>query len=248
MKPKLNMIAVLALLFAAPVWSGELDQLAERLAKLRAEVDRLQQQIEEKKSEHHQKMDALGAQMAQLEAEKRRQQLTLEKLQSDLESIQAKAPTTQVSDETLRPSLEQGIALLTEYINASLPFKSEERLKAVSNLQEKLQAGTVPPKKLANELWALYEDELRLTRENGLYQQIVPIEGESALVDVAKLGMILLYFQTPDGRLGMAQRQDTGWRFEIANNDNDQARISTLMDSLRKQIHQGYYELPNPGL
>ncbi|BCX82555.1 hypothetical protein MIT9_P2141 [Methylomarinovum caldicuralii] len=249
MKRSIARSFLLTLLLASPVWAADLDRLAERLAKLRAEVDRLQQQIEQTKSEHHQQMDALGAQLAQLEAEKRRQQLTVAKLQHELESALAKIPTNRVEDETLKPVLEQGIAALKDYIRTGLPFKTEDRLQAVAKLEGQLQSGSVPAKKLANRLWALFEDELHLTRENGLYQQIVPIDGDSALVDVAKLGMVMLYFQTPDGRYGLARRQqDGGWRFETLSGGDDQARIAKLMDSLRKQIRQGYFELPNPGL
>lgn len=239
-------VCVLSLLIPLAVQAKGLEQMARQLAELRAEVDRLQQELEQAKGDHRQKLEAAGAQIAQLEAEKRRQELALEKLQSELEALRQKAPATPSGDAELAKSLEQGVAVLRQYIETSLPFKHAERLQALNHFEAKLQAGTAPPKKLANELWALVEDELRLTRENGLYQQIIPLEGASALVEVAKLGMVMLFFKTPDGRYGLAQREGDGWHYATVSQTDDQARIAGLMESLRKQIRQGYFELPNP--
>jgi hypothetical protein len=35
-----------------------------------------------------------------------------------------------------------------------------------------------------------------------------------------------------------------GWRFELLDDAKDQERVARLFDSLRKQIRQGYFELP----
>lgn len=240
-------VCVLSLLIplAVQAKTSSLEQMARQLAELRAEVDRLQQALDQAKGGHRQKLEALGAQIAQLEAEKRRQELALGKLQSELEALRQKAPSTQTTDAELVRPLEQGIAGIRQYIETSLPFKHTERLAALNNLEAKLKAGTISPQKLASELWALVEDELRLTRENGLYQQIIPLEGKSALVEAAKLGMVMLFFKTPDGRYGLAQRQGNAWHYELASQTDDQERIADLMESLRKQIRQGYFELPS---
>ena len=67
------------------------------------------------------------------------------------------------------------------------------------------------------------------------------------LVDVAKLGTVFLFFQTKDNQGGMAKKLAAGgWKFEIATAADDRERIRNLFDSLKKQIRQGYFELPNP--
>ncbi len=239
-------ICALSLLISPAIQAkpSGLEQMAQKLAELRAEVDSLQQALDQAKGDHRQKLEALGAQIAQLEAEKRRQELALEKLQSELQALRQKAPSTQTTDSELVNPLEQGVAGLRRYIATSLPFKHAERLEALSQLEAKLRAGAAPPKKLVSELWALVEDELRLTRENGLYQQIIPLEGASTLVEIAKLGMVMLFFKTPDGRYGLTRHEGDGWHYETVSQADDQERIANLMESLRKQIRQGYFELP----
>ncbi len=238
-------VCVLSLLSPLTVQADTsgLEQMAAKLAELRAEVDRLQQELDQAKTAQRQKLEALGAQITQLEAEKRRQELALQKLKNEWESLSQKAPATSSTDAGLAESITRGVAALRRYVETSLPFKRTERLQALNDLEAKLKAGT-PPKKLANELWALVEDELRLTRENGLYRQILPLAGGSSLVEVAKLGMVMLFFKTPDGRYGLARRTGDNWRYELVAHDSDRQRIAALMDALRKQIRQGYFELP----
>ncbi len=104
--------------------------------------------------------------------------------------------------------------------------------------------GAIPPARAANRLWALYEDEFRLTRENGLFSQTIDLGRERVLADVVRLGSMALYFRTQDGRVGLARRADNDWRFVTVDDAADQERINALFDALRKQIRQGYFELP----
>ncbi len=242
----LRLCFVLLLGLSLKAQAADLKRLAEQLSELRAQVEHLQQELDQAKSAHRQKLEALGAQIVQLEAEKRRQELALEKLKSQRQSLSQKLPEASDTDAQLTETLRQSIAALRRYLDTSLPFKHKERIEALSELETKLQVNSAAPEQLANQLWTLIEDELRLTREIGLYRQILPVEGENALVETAKLGMVMLFFTTPDGRYGLAQRQQDRWSYAILAHKDDQQRVATLIESLRKQIRQGYFELPNP--
>ena len=134
-----------------------------------------------------------------------------------------------------------------QFIQAGLPFKIEDRLKAIQELEDNLNNKLIDPKKAVNHAWSLLEDEVRLSKENGIYQQTIELNGEKILADIAKLGTIFLYFQTRDGRFGMAQRTEgPNWKFVSMDTKKDKTQISQLFDALKKQIRQGYFELPNP--
>lgn len=93
----------------------------------------------------------------------------------------------------------------------------------------------------------MIEDEIRLSKENGIYQQTIILDGEKVLVDIAKLGTVFLFFKTKDNQSSMARKlAQGGWKFEMVDNAGDRERIRNLFDSLKKQIRQGYFELPNP--
>ena len=97
----------------------------------------------------------------------------------------------------------------------------------------------------ANRLWAFIEDEFRITKDNAIQRQTIDLDGEKMLADVAKLGTVMLLFRTDDGRFGTVRKDGMSWRFEVADNEDDQKRIATLFDALGKQIRQGFFELPN---
>jgi predicted RNase H-like nuclease (RuvC/YqgF family) len=239
---------LVCLFFSVPVaTASSLENLAKSLARIRGEVETLQTQLDLEKEKHASKMSALNSQLADLSVEERRQKMSIEKLQYSIDKMTESAKKTEQSGENLKPVL---LAVLNDYkrhIQTGFPFKMEDRIKAIEDLENNIANHLVDPNKAVNQAWSLIEDEIRLSKENGIYQQTIPLGGERILVDIAKLGTVFLFFQTRDGRVGMAKRAaDGGWIFETVDNTGDAERIRNLFDSLKKQIRQGYFELPNP--
>ena len=234
-------------LYAPTVTADNLENLAKSLAKIRGEVEELQSQLDLEKENHNSRIASLSSQLADLSVEERRQKVSIEKLQQSIEKLTAESKQAEHSGDNLKPSL---ITFLTEYkrfIQAGLPFKIEDRLKAIQDLEDNLNNKLIDPKKAANHAWSLLEDEVRLSKENGIYQQTIELNGEKMLADIAKLGTVFLYFQTRDGRFGMAQRvEGSSWKFVSMDTKKDKTQINQLFGALKKQIRQGYFELPNP--
>ncbi|WP_297324843.1 DUF3450 domain-containing protein [Nitrosomonas sp.] len=245
---KIISCAGLALLFSASAAMGSsLENLAKSLAKIRGEVETLQTQLDLEKEKHGSRMSALNSQLADLSVEERRQKLSIEKLQHSIDKMTESAKKTEQSGETLKPVLLAVLADYRRHIQTGFPFKMEDRIKAINNLETNITNQLIDPNKAVNQAWSLIEDEIRLGKENGIYQQTILLDGESVLVDIAKLGTVFLFFQTRDNRGGMARRSaESGWKFETVDNAGDLERIRNLFDSLKKQIRQGYFELPNP--
>jgi hypothetical protein len=130
-------------------------------------------------------------------------------------------------------------------VHSGFPFKVGERLVELDNLEAQLTNGAITAQRAVNRLWAFIEDEFRISRENAIYSQSIDLQGENVLVDVAKLGTVMMYFRTRDLDYGRAVKTGTGWRFELLESAADQELVSRLFDSLRKQIRQGYFSLPN---
>lgn len=238
---------VLLLLSAPVAMASSLENLAKSLARIRGEVETLQTQLDLDKEKHVSRMSALNSQLADLSVEERRQKLSIEKLQHSIEKMTESAKKTEQSGENLKPVL---LAVLNDYkrhIQTGFPFKMDDRIKAINDLENNIVNQLIDPNKAVNQAWSLIEDEIRLSKENGIYQQTILLDGENMLVDIAKLGTVFLFFQTRDNQSGMARRAaDGGWKFETVDNTGDAERIRNLFDSLKKQIRQGYFELPNP--
>lgn len=236
-------LLVLALAPAAHA-ADEAAELAQSLIKLRGEVESLNGELELVREEQRTTLGALGQQRAELETQLNRQEVATRELREKLSRQAEEASTAGVAGDTLKPVLAQAIAGLRQYIEGGLPFKTDERLAALAEIETQIGNGSLPTHRAANRLWAFYEDEFRITRETGMYKQTITLGKEQLLADVAKVGSVMLFFRTQDGRMGLARREAAGWRFVPADEAADQERIAFLFDSLGKQIRQGYFELP----
>lgn len=221
------------------------DELVNRIIELRGQVDELDNKLQQAKDEHKNRMSSLSREQGQLESEKERQEMRLKKMQRKVEEEREKLAEAGVGNEALKPVIAEGIASLRDYVRTALPFKRSERLNALDEMESQLEGGSLPPPRLANRLWSFVADEMRLAEESGLYRQSITIDGDDKLVDVARLGMMHLYFRTDDGRAGYAVREDDDWQYRYADG-GDRDRIENLLSSLRKQVRSGYFELPNP--
>lgn len=241
-----RLAASLLAMALAPAASAadEAADLAQSLITLRGEVESLNNELELVREEQRTTLGALGQQRAELEAQLNRQEMATRELRDKLARQADEAGSAGVAGDTLKPVLAQAIGGLRQYIQAGLPFKTDERLAALAEIETQIANGSLPPHRAANRVWAFYEDEFRITRETGLYKQTVALGKEQVLADVVKVGSMMLYFKTQDGRMGYAKREQGGWRFIQADDVADQERIAVLFDSLGKQIRQGYFELP----
>ena len=222
----------------------EADNLARELIRLRGEVEQLNAELELLREEQRVGLAALNQQRAELTNSAERQRLAAREAREKLEARQAEIAAISLTGDTLKPALLQAIADLEAQIRGGLPFKVEERLGELDAFRAQLQNGTLPPQRGVNRLWAFYEDEFRLSRDNSLHSQTIDLGGERVLADVAKLGSMNLYFRTRDGRFGLAQRQPQGWGFVVLEDAAAIARVRELFDALGKQIRQGWFELP----
>lgn len=235
------------LLFASIGTAGKLENLAQSLAKIRGEVEALQEQLDMEKEKHSSQVTALSSQLADLSVEERRQNITIEKLQHSIEKITENSQKAELSGKKLKPILLKTLAIYKRHVQNGFPFKVADRIKAITDLENNIANDLVDPNRAVNQLWSLFEDEIRLSKENGIYQQTITLDEEKILADIAKLGTVFLYFQTKDNRTGMAKKiPGGGWKFVAVDSAKDNERIAKLFDSLKKQIRQGYFELPNP--
>jgi hypothetical protein len=245
-RPRALRCALLLVLAAGPALAApaEPDALAQNLIRLRGEVEQLNGELELLREEQRTTLAALGAQRAELDATLQRQQLAAREARQKLLAQQEASASSGVAGEALKPVLLAAVDALAAQIRAGLPFKTEERLAELESFRAQLGNGTLPPARAANRLWAFFEDEFRLTRENALQSQTIALPEGRVQADVARLGAMALYFQTRDGRVGQALAEGTQWRFVLIQDERQQQQVQALFDALRKQIRQGWFELP----
>ncbi len=219
--------------------------MAIKLIALRDEVETLSAKLDENKSRTSDRLRSLARQKADLESRIQREKLRIKQLDQTMKSQRERLASTEEMGERLAPVVFQAIDRLKEVVNGGMPFQRRERLHELDDLQAKLSAGTMAPSKALARLWAFVEDELRLTRECGLYRQTITLDGQDVLADVARVGMVMLFFKTADERIGMAVKQNRKWTYSLFDDPENIDRVRSFFDSLKKQIRQGYFRLPN---
>lgn len=238
--------AALVLLMAlAPVAQGaSLDTMAEQLSELRREVETLSTELGLKKEALRGDLRALDQQKAELQVQLRQQELRRSQLEQALDTEKALRAEIIAEGQALTPAVTESIATIRGSVEGSLPFRLDERLAELDAIQAGLDGKTLTPREAAQRLWAFSEDELRLSKENALDRMVITLDGEEVLCDVARLGMVSLYFKTDDGVVGRAMRSGQGWTYEPYSDGVSQQQVLELFDALEKQIRVGFFELP----
>lgn len=238
-----TVIVVIFLLSLTPAIADSVDQLGTRLLQLRSDVENLNNELVLMREEHKQRMKQMYAQAAELESSVETQQRRSDKLRKSLKLNQQTLKKYDVGADRLKPVIVDGLDRLDAYMLKTIPFKLQERRAAVQSLRQDLGDSVVPAQKVAVGLWALIEDEIRMSRENGVFRQPVYLNGETVLADVARLGSSMLFFKTSDERWGYASRANNQWQYTLS--EENQQQIAALFDALGKQIRTGYFQLPN---
>lgn len=236
-------VLALALLGAGAAFAGSYQQQAERLATLRAEVEALSTELTAEVDEARGRLRAVEAQKVELEVQIRRQELRLERLITEEANQRAAIAEAGDGNPDVRAAVMDGIGVLRAALGESLPFKLDQRQAGLDELEKQLKDDTLSAEQAAARLWAFAEDERRLTRENALDRQVVTLAGEEVLVDVARIGMVAMYWRSPDGQVGRAVRSGADWRYEsLSGASADQVR--DLFVAMEKGIRSGFFTLP----
>ncbi len=219
--------------------------LAEELIRLRTEVETKNAEVESRKQELRSRLKTLAMQKAEIEAAIQKETLRIKQAQVALSRKQAEASKESFDQQKLIPVIEKAITGAVAVVEKGVPFKRKERLAELNDLKTQVATGAVSPFTAIARLWSFYEDEYRMTKENGIFRQSIVVNGEEKLADIARLGTVMMYFRLPDSTVGSVVRHGDQWEYRIEEDKKQRERVVLLFDALKKQIRTGYFELPN---
>ena len=225
--------------------ANDLKKLSQQIIDLRAEIEALQDTLEAQKETYRSRMQSLNLKKADLTATVQREEIAIKQLRTGIENIKGELAKKLSADQDITAIVQQSIDILRSYIQTSMPFKQQERLTNLNDMETKLEDGSVSPYRLANQLWASVEDEIRLHRDVGIYKQVLTIDGKEQLSDVVKLGMLTMYARTPDKSYAQLKKQEDSWQLLAVGDIESQQAIDQLFDAVKKQIRIGAFDLPN---
>ena len=220
--------------------------LAAQVAKLRQEVQALSSEVEGAQEEARPQRRSYRNQIAELELRVQRERIRTEKVQKDLNDLRAEVARDDSRRTILAPAVEEAATNLEQWIASGIPFKVTERQKQLNEILAQMKDGTVTADKSAARLWNVIEDEKRLSKESGLYQQVIKVEGKEELADLARIGLVALYVRLNDGHVGYAQQGTAAtWNYTLVQTPEQSDQIHALFDAFKKNIRVGLFTLPS---
>lgn len=234
-----------SIISATVLFAGTEDNMAESLMQLRAEVEKLNTQIQDERDETKASMRSLVLEKNELDTTIGREELQIKQLEQEIAKVKKSIEAASKNSEGIRPVVLAAIANLKAHIQTALPFKTVERLEDVERIESQMNEGLITPQKALAQVWNSYADEIRMTKENGLFKQTIQLDGKDRLVEVARLGSVMMYFMTPDERVGYVAQDSNGWYYKEAVAKENKEQIAALFDAMHKQIRTGYFTIPN---
>ena len=225
-----------------------LTRRARAVAELRAEVGQLEDELRTTRQTRRQELLALQSQKRQLTAQVDRAQARAESLEQMVADRRRELEARREAARARAPIVEEALEALEPAIAHSAPFRRKERLDQLAEIERQLQLDAAPPDQLLDQLWRLVEDELQLGLSSGLHKQVLELpDGTERLVEIARLGMALIYWRTEDGQLGMIARgPDGAWTPTPLEAPEDRAGVEELFEALRLQQRGRLHTLPMP--
>ncbi len=238
-------VAIFCFVAALPLSADRLSNLAQSLIELRSDVEQLHSQVDDSKENYSVSMKSLNTQRADVEAASSRESLKIKQLKSALSKVEKRIALQSGGSKAYKQVAQNAITLLKSELTKQLPFKMEDRQHELDSLSQRITNNQITPEKGLNRVWAIYEDNFRMSHENGIFRQNVTLDGKEYLADVVRLGTIAMYFKTSDDKMGYFSKNSTGWTLVQTVDGDSKALIANLFDSMKKKIRSGFFTIPN---
>ena len=84
-----------------------------------------------------------------------------------------------------------------------------------------------------------------LGRSNGIYKDLLTVDGEPRLVRVLRVGKLAMFYRTNEFQYGVIKQQQGNWTSEKIADTASINQLDTLFDSYNKNIRNGVFTVPN---
>lgn len=222
------------LAFAGSAHAAPADDRADRVSRLRIEVDDLAERLRDQRRRAQDDLAALHAERADLERQLRLEKIRAETLVRLAKERRDRAQGLEVGTDEWRGPIRESVAAAKTYVKASLPYKAADRMAQLERIERDLEGQHPDLSGALSRLWRFVEEEEALGRETGRAQQTVEVNGERRLVDVVHVSMALMYFSASDGRVGWARHVEDGWRFEWLEEPEAAEIVEALFDAFER--------------
>ncbi|HEY9128342.1 MAG TPA: DUF3450 family protein, partial [Sulfurovum sp.] len=228
---KILFLAAVSTTLLSPMLMAQ-DEMIKSIMELRSDVESLYTQIDDNKDAYKTQMKSYALQISDNEAQINRQETSLKLTQQNIEKAQKKLEEMGSASVDLKPIVNQALDTLEKEIKAGIPFKIEERVAGLQQIKADLKNGNISQEKALALTWASYDDTLRLTKEIGQFKQEIALDGKATMAKIAKVGSVMMFFATPDDRVGYVKQEGDKYSYVVADG-TQRDQIIDLFDALQ---------------
>lgn len=222
-----------------------LENISKELVDIRQQIANLHDEINYEKDSFNDRLRSYSNQKADLNVKISRADLNIKDLKRELDKLQTENKEKFAAFDEVSPVLSTVISSIRESLQTSVPFKREQRVQALNDIEHRLNTNIITPNKAADQLWAFVEDELVLGRSSGIYNETISVNGEEKLVKVLRLGKVAMFYKTSDEEYGLIKNEKGQWQQLSVASEADQRQLDNLFDSFNKNIRNGLFSVPN---
>lgn len=216
------------------------EDISQKILELRAQVEEAGTALEESRKKKAASFDLVLQRQTEIEQGIRKERLkSLQLAEKRKLLVNSKVSLPREGNKELLV----WAAELKKIVMGGLPFRVEERVAAISQLEDRIQKNRESHVTLASELWNLTDRELKLAASNEYRMGKVSLPSGEKEAEVARIGSLQALFRSSTGELGFAQRVGKVWKWQTA--DGEQAKaIDRLISRFQEKSYTGWFELP----
>ncbi|MEO1267398.1 MAG: DUF3450 family protein [Myxococcota bacterium] len=233
-----TLLVCATLLCAAPSVAdeeGEVVRAAERIAKLRRDIDASEEALRTAREVARSRLTSLTAEVDALRSQTAQAEARASTLQQLVRSRNVELDVRAGRGDRLRAPLLGALDRIAQSVALSSPLHRADRVARVEALHEEVAAHKISPREATEQLWSMVEDELELADTTQLTRHVVPVGDEERLVPVVALGTVAIFWSLEGEEGGRIAWNGERWattRFE------EPASVSAI-DALMKAEQAG---------
>jgi alkylated DNA repair dioxygenase AlkB len=172
------------------------EQATRRAEQVQEQINQLDDQRSDAVSEFRTLLQRTQA--AQLYA--RQQEKVVESQRRELESLEEQLGRVDEITAQTTPMLLDMIADLEAFVQADLPFRTEDRTERIENLRTAMENAQVPIVEQYRLIIEAYKSEMEYGRTIDTWPEDIQIEDKTVTVDMFLYGRVALVYMSPDRR------------------------------------------------
>lgn len=120
--------------------------------------------------------------------------------EGELESLQLQVASIEETQREVLPMIQRMVDSLEQFVALDLPFLAEERAERVTQLKELMARADVSVAEKYRRTIEAYQIESDYGRTLEAWRGTVEANGQARVVDFLRLGRLMLFYQSLDGR------------------------------------------------